>query len=280
MQFASSTCILSGHLGEESLRAMREWEIQAIELVYHPRFSQPEMRADLVRWIKAAGMPVHSMHALFGPVSISALDNAVLAASLIEVIRELDFLAELGGRCLIVHSGGLVLHDEKRPELFQRCRESLRVISDACAARGVRLALEYLPRNCLGNSCRELLELIDGIDHGTLGVCLDTNHANLGQDLAAAIRALAGKIFAIHVSDNDGAVERHWFPYQGVIDWSEFTQAIREAGFDGPCMYEVVCDPKAGVQDRLEFLAQVHRRMWAAPTASGAASASGPATRP
>jgi len=27
-------------------------------------------------------------------------------------------------------------------------------------------------------------------------------------------------------------------------------------------MYEVVCDPKADIPDRLEFLAKTHRRVW------------------
>jgi sugar phosphate isomerase/epimerase len=220
------------------------------------------MRKALPEWLNRAGLRLHSLHALFGPVSISAPDEARRAASVREVLRELEFMVELGGQCLVVHSGGLILDESKRSDLFRLCRESLKVIADACAARGVRLALEYLPRNCLGNTCEELLRLVEGIDHDTVGVCLDTNHANIGQDLTQAVRALAGKIIAIHVSDNDGCVERHWFPYQGVIDWAAFRGAIEASGFQGPCMYEVVCDPKAAIPDRLNFLAKVHRQMW------------------
>ena len=262
MQFASSTCILGNNLSEETFRAMREAGIETVEVVYHPRFADPEMRRSLAAWISAAGLKVQSLHARFGYVSISALDERVRAVSLAELLCEMEFMCDMGGRCFVVHSGGLVLHEEKRPEHFRLCRESLKVIADVCSARGVRLALEFLPRNCLGNTCDELLRLIEGIDHGTLGVCLDTNHANIGCDLAEATRALARRIFAIHVSDNDGMVERHWFPYQGVIDWNAFTEAIQASGFSGPCMYEVVCDPKADIPDRLEFLAKMHRRVW------------------
>jgi sugar phosphate isomerase/epimerase len=262
VQFASSTCILGNNLSEETFRAMREAGIETVEVVYHPRFADPEMRRSLAAWISAAGLKVQSLHARFGYVSISALDERVRAVSLAELLCEMEFMCEMGGRCFVVHSGGLVLHEEKRPEHFRLCRESLKVIADVCSARGVRLALEFLPRNCLGNTCDELLRLIEGIDHGTLGVCLDTNHANIGRDLAEATRALARRIFAIHVSDNDGMVERHWFPYQGVIDWNAFTEAIQASGFSGPCMYEVVCDPKADIPDRLEFLAKMHRRVW------------------
>jgi sugar phosphate isomerase/epimerase len=269
VQFASSTCILGGNLSEETFRAMRAAGIETVEIVYHPRFAEPQMRRSLAAWITAAGLKVQSLHARFGYVSISALDEKVRAVSLAELLCELEFMCALGGGCFVVHSGGLVLHEEKRPEHFRLCRESLNILADACAARGVRLALEFLPRSCLGNTCDELLQLIEGIDHGTLGVCLDTNHANIGRDLTEATRALAGKIVAIHVSDNDGLVERHWFPYQGVIDWSAFTEAINASGFDGPCMYEVVCDPKAGIPDRLDFLARTHRRMWGNGSSGG-----------
>ncbi len=262
MQFASSTCILGQDLSEETFRAMRNAGIEAVEMVYHPRFAHPQMRKQLGEWLKAAELRVHSLHARFGYVSISTPDDAMRIGSILEILRELEFMIELGGNCLVVHSGGLILDDAKRPELFRLCRESLKIIAEACAARGVRLALEFLPRSCLGNNSRELLDLIEGIDHGAVGVCLDTNHANLGHDLVETIATLADKIIAVHVSDNDGVVERHWFPYQGVIDWRAFAEAIRKSGFDGPCMYEVVCDPKAGIEGRLEFLRRTHARMW------------------
>ena len=42
----------------------------------------------------------------------------------------------------------------------------------------------------------------------------------------------------LHVHDNDGERDRHWYPYGGVIDWNDFGAALREIGFDGTLSLE------------------------------------------
>jgi len=46
----------------------------------------------------------------------------------------------------------------------------------------------------------------------------------------------------LHVSDYDGIEEKHWLPGLGVIDWLEFLNALREAGYQGAFIYEARFD--------------------------------------
>jgi sugar phosphate isomerase/epimerase len=54
------------------------------------------------------------------------------------------------------------------------------------------------------------------------------------------IAKCARHLLAVHVSDNDGVDERHWLPYEGVIDWAMTMQAMRAVGFKGAFVFEAV----------------------------------------
>jgi D-psicose/D-tagatose/L-ribulose 3-epimerase len=156
-----------------------------------------------------------------------------------QIQRACEVAGMVEANCVVVHAG----HDgsdEAEGEL--RRRQSLRslncLLKRTCQL-GVQLAVEYLPSNkerlcnCSGE-IREILCLCDGRP----GVCLDTNHANLCEDLAEVTRELGDLICTLHISDNDGERELHAMPGEGVIDWSEFMTSLDEIGYDGPLVYE------------------------------------------
>jgi sugar phosphate isomerase/epimerase len=101
---------------------------------------------------------------------------------------------------------------------------------------GIRLAVECLPRTCLGNTSAEMLELVQADER--LGVCCDVNHL-LQEKSEAFIRALGSRIISVHISDYDGLDEKHWMPGEGINDWSAILGALAEAGYEGPFLFEV-----------------------------------------
>lgn len=69
--------------------------------------------------------------------------------------------------------------------------------------------------------------------------CLDTGHANLvGQDLTRIIDILGPRMEALHIQDNDGWRDEHFFPYMGTIDWDRFCAALKSSGFSGALNFE------------------------------------------
>ena len=107
--------------------------------------------------------------------------------------------------------------------------------------------MEFLPRTCPGNCVDELFDFLDGISGDVAGVCLDVNHANLGQDILANIGRLGERIISLHISDNDAIDERHWLPGQGALDWPAIVVALRGCGYRGPFLYESARDRAGGV---------------------------------
>jgi sugar phosphate isomerase/epimerase len=91
-----------------------------------------------------------------------------------------------------------------------------------------------------GAAIEDLFTLIDAVGSPRLGICIDTSHAHLaGLDLAQAVRTAAPRLWALHISDNDGVGDLHLHPFHGRIDWLPFLAALREVGFDGPFNLEV-----------------------------------------
>ena len=89
------------------------------------------------------------------------------------------------------------------------------------------------------------LRLVREVGAGNFKICLDTGHCTMhGVNPGDAVRMLGcDMLAALHVHDNDGENDRHWYPYSGVIDWRDFGAALGEIGFEGVLSLEVTAIP-------------------------------------
>ena len=101
---------------------------------------------------------------------------------------------------------------------------------------GAVIAVEDLPRTCLGNTSDDIRKLISVNDK--LRVCFDTNHL-LEEDNIEFMKKLADKIITLHISDYDFLNERHWLPGEGKLDWAAMFSTLKEIGYNGVWMYEI-----------------------------------------
>ena len=89
---------------------------------------------------------------------------------------------------------------------------------------------------------QQVLKLVREINDNNLKICLDTGHVAVFRDLSPgdSIRQLAEEIKVLHVHDNGGEKDEHLPPYEGIIDWQDFSSALKETGFDGVLSLESV----------------------------------------
>ena len=150
--------------------------------------------------------------------------------------------AELGGFAVIVHPSrgdSPAQHLEPRIDAFRRSLDTLLTQSEPL---GIRLACENLqhkgePRPL----CRmeDLRRVIDDYPP-SVGICLDTGHANNnGLDPADEARIAGERLIALHLQDTDAVEDRHWPPGLGNINWRRVSAALTEIGFDGAWTFEV-----------------------------------------
>jgi sugar phosphate isomerase/epimerase len=186
------------------------------------------------------GSRVSTLHALFGPeYDFSRLEPERWHDAVSRAVESVELAAKLNIPILVMHASSEPILPEERAHRLERVIEGLTVIGQKAQSTGRRIAIEYLPRTCLGNNLAELNLLVDRLGDETFGVCLDVNHL-MGRyaQLPQIVRALSQRLIATHISDCDEVDEKHWLPGKGVLDWPKFMQALREIDYKGPFTYE------------------------------------------
>ncbi len=202
-------------------------------------YDDPGAVADAARRLHSGGIRVWSCHPPFGGEwDISQLDDARRRRAVELTIATFPATQAIAAGLIIIHPSAEPIPDAERAARIEQARRSLRELAAAAAPFGLRLAVEILPRTCLGRTSEELMSIIGDSDERLVGACLDANHANLREELPHTVKTLGRRLLTLHISDNDGVDERHWLPGKGVIRWREFLQVLSEHGYGGAFVYE------------------------------------------
>ncbi|MDR9853603.1 sugar phosphate isomerase/epimerase family protein [Paenibacillus sp. VCA1] len=189
-----------------------------------------------VQTAKDLGLEIWSVHLPFGSLwDISDLDDAVREPALEGNIEIMDWAKGWGAEVLVIHPSFEPIPDGERAERLARASESIRLLTGEAVKQGLRLAVEDLPRTCLGNNAAEIAAMIKEAPEAA--VCCDTNHL-LTETPEDFIRSIGSRIRTLHVSDYDGVDERHWIPGRGIVRWGEVMRALVDNGYNGPFMFE------------------------------------------
>lgn len=107
----------------------------------------------------------------------------------------------------------------------------------------VTICLENMPMTKFSLATPErILEFVKTMDDEHFKICLDTGHVSVFDNLSLGeeIRKLGSYINVLHVHDNKCGIDLHLPPYFGVIDWADFTAALKEIDFGGSISLETV----------------------------------------
>lgn len=226
-------------LCEELFIQYREAGIDAIEISTANEEYDTMPYERLAAWASTHQVKIWSLHLPFMPfqaIDISSLDRTLQQASIARLSEIIKRGAAVGIDKFVIHPSGEPIADEVREDRLLTAQESLYTLADVAARCGGMIAVENLPRTCLGKNAAEMARLTE-IDP-RLGVCFDTNHL-LGEEPISFIHRLGPKIVTTHVSDYDFVDERHWLPGEGRLNWKTIVQALAAIDYRGVWMYEL-----------------------------------------
>lgn len=159
---------------------------------------------------------------------------------------------------------------EQRKKEWDLAVSNLRIVCDMAEKRGIRLAIEPLNRfeSDLINTAKDVMRLVNDIDHPAAGVLLDGFHMNIEErDVAEAIKLTGDKLFHIQVSENyrgsPGTGQTRWgafkagleaVNYEGIVAIESFTPEIKELAEAVCIWYPFADDQDDFASEGLEFL--------------------------
>lgn len=207
--------------------------------------------------MKGSGLKIWSIHLPFTQKSPNDLSDdrpEWREATLKNWLEILDRCAQIGKfRVVVVHpSSEARILDQDRPRRLTQLGQMLRRFIPLVKKRyGAVVAVENLPRECLGNSSADFEWLIANVPD--MKICYDTNHM-LNEPSHEFAERFAPYIAHIHVSDYDGVDERHWMPGRGIVEWPKVIDVLVRSGYNGPFLYEVT--PSSDPRGRAEYMKQ------------------------
>ena len=192
--------------------------------------------------IKSAAMrnnvTIWSLHLPFGAgyYDISCEEQGKRQNAVDKYSKLIGYAAEIGAKIAVLHPSFEPIEDCFREERLKLSTDSLYILTKEAKKCGIKLAVENLPRTCLGRTSDEIMRLISVDD--SLGVCFDVNHL-LIQSHKDFVSEVGNRIITVHISDYDFLDERHWLLGKGKIDWEELIGLLKAVGYSGPFMNEV-----------------------------------------
>lgn len=236
-------------IGEDLFRVYQHSGISYMEIsVASEKYSSLNYK-EIYEWSTKYGIELWSFHLPFSPFSKLDISDKAISQSAVACLSEfIKKGSDIGIDKFVIHPSVEPIADSERYDRMECSKASLAQLAEIAKNNGAVIAVEDLPRTCLGRNSDEITELLSA--HDSLRACFDTNHL-LTQDPVDFIHKLGNKIVTLHVSDYDFVNERHWLPGEGKVNWQAVLQALKETGYNGVWLYEVdlVC-PNTIIRDR------------------------------
>jgi len=194
--------------------------------------------------LKKLALRVVSLHAPFSSeLDISQVEEEKRDFAISEIEKAIDVLEFLEGNVLVFHPSTASSHFDNLTQKMYRLSQAKKSIDELlkyCQDKPIRLALEnQLPHILCGYSV-DLLKLIWEINSQKVGICLDTSHANLAENVSEVVKKCKEWLISLHVSDNFGTSDDHNIPGIGNINWQIFVQTLKLVKYEGVFMLELL----------------------------------------
>lgn len=205
---------------------------------------------EVLQATRDVGLIVGQIHALFG--LFAATDFMYESPNEI-FYRNIETCAMLGCSELVFHQifyRPIVDTTELRAKLIDYNIHWFKELLVSAKIYGVHIDLENTfdrrpqPFAPPFSTAPDLLELVEAIGDESVGICLDTGHANIMNfDIVKMIRSFGSKLHVLHLNDNLGSIDpcsrqpvlsdQHLFPGTGIIDFLKVFTALKEIGYNG-----------------------------------------------
>ena len=219
--------------------------IQTIaDLGFTATFSMAKPREEMERLgtlCAARGIRFDTLHAPFGHINDIWLEGE-------DGARMLEELKDCVDQCLVVGAPIAVVHLSSKmnpPTITDAGRGRFEDLVAYARKQGVKIAFENQRKLFNLAWAFETFRTEDGV-----GFCWDCGHENCFTPGIQFMPLFGDRLICTHIHDNLGIFndDRHMLPFDGALDFDRVARQIRDSGFEGALMLEVM----AGVNSHYE----------------------------
>ncbi len=234
MKIGANSFVWTDSFGVENfdiLRRIASAGLDGIEigLLSPNEFPASKVRAELER----LSLSCTTCSVLPPGASLIAVDEADRRKGEEHIVRCLEVTAEAGGKIICgplyapvgKFSGVRCSEDE-----WKRAIECWHILAQKAQELDVEVAIEPLNRfeTYFLNTVADAVRLCDEINHPSVGILVDTFHANIEEkNIGIALKAAGHHLKHIHSCENDRGI-----PGTGTVHWDEFFRSVRDMKYD------------------------------------------------
>jgi sugar phosphate isomerase/epimerase len=229
----------------DALRVLARQGFRSVELttapphLFTPAFG-PYERRELARELAVLGLEVVSVNPSFADLNLISTNPEIRAVTERQLRSEIELAADLGARYVVVIPGRRhALAPAPEAAAAAVLDEGLGRLLSRAAELDVIITLENSPYGYLGTAA-ELAEIVDRWESPHLRITYDVANALAIEDPAEGVRQAGRHLALAHVSDAWRSRWAHTSVGRGDVDFAAFAGALRQAGFAGPTVYELV----------------------------------------
>lgn len=178
--------------------------------------------------VRATGMEVDAVHADFKFTNYIWIDCGCgdrTYAFLERCVKE-------AGDCGIPHTVVHVSSGILTPDFGEKGLERFRRLCEAAEAAGTAVAFENLRKTAY------LDYVLENIPQARF--CFDCGHELIYNGGEGVLEKNANRLACVHLHDNDGKKDKHFLPFDGVMDWHKMARRLKAAGVER-LTFEVFC---------------------------------------
>lgn len=177
-------------------------------------------KKDLVKMLEHHGLKLDNIHLPYENI------NLLWSTEDFKRLDETDTVVRWMNECRSCGATTAVLHTTRgNQEVLNKSRgyDSFSRIIKAAEDIKLKVAFE-------NTQMTEYLEFIfEEVQSPYAGFCYDSSHDFVnGQSFGTLLDKWKDRLFAVHLSDNDGKDDRHWVPGKGHVRWDEIMSILKE----------------------------------------------------
>lgn len=214
-------------------------------------------RRGLVRLLTERDLEIVSLNAGGFDNNLASPGADVRAASVAYMGSVVDLAGDLGASGVVLSPGAArTLSAPPGEWMLGWFRQGIEALIPRAEARGVQLLIENIPYAFLPDA-DGIMAAIEGLPADHVGVIYDVaNAVYIREDPVAGVARIGDRLRLVHLSDTPLDAWRHDPVGRGVVPFGDFGLALREAGYEGPNVLEIISpDADADIRDSIEALA-------------------------